>query len=196
MQVALLTARSSVVIDELKSVRRDSAADFGLAYFYFSYRIQTPIYKVVLALLEQFYLQSPTLPTEVQDLEARIAKPQELPLVELITVLLSVLGRFRKAYIVLDALDECSADSRTDLATLIESIRDSQCRLFVTTRSSHGLPEFENCLQIPIVPSLEDMTLFVRARLKQISEQENLFTTSQESTILNALVDMGKRHGM
>jgi hypothetical protein len=186
------------VIDELKIVQRDLAANFGSAYFYFSYRTQTPIYQVVLALVEQFYLKSRTVATEVQELEKRTIQlePRELPLVELITVLMSVAARFRRSYIVLDALDECSSDHRADLGTLIGSIRSSQCRLFVTTRPSHGLTEFDQCPMIPIAPSLDDMTLFVRDRLQRISAQRNAFTKQQESQITDALVKMGSQHGM
>ena len=177
-------------------MRRHSASNFGLAYFYFSYRTQTAIYSVILALIEQLYLQSPTLATEVRELEKRTTQPRELPLAELTTVLMSVVTRFHKTYVILDALDECSSDNRADLATLIRSIRSSQCRLFVTTRPSPGLSEFDRCPTITISPSSEDMSLFVRARLQRIYEQRNTFTKLQESQIMDVLVDMGSQQGM
>ncbi|POR36002.1 Pfs, NACHT and Ankyrin domain protein [Tolypocladium paradoxum] len=189
---------SSIVIDEVKSIRRDTATNFSSAYFYFSYQAQTPIYAVVLALIEQLYLQSPTATAEVRELEKRTTKqePTEIPLAELITVLISVAARFRRSYIVLDALDECSSAHRADLAALIGSIRSSQCRLFVTARPSHGLSEFDKCPRIAIAPSAEDMTLFVRARLQCISAQRPIFSKEQKSQIVDALVKMGSQHGI
>ena len=164
----------------------------GLAYFYFSYRDQLPIYNVVVTLLWQLYIQSPAFATEVHELE----KPS---LVELIGVLMSVIARFRKAYIVLDALDECTSDNRRNLATLIAALRSSHARLFVTTRSSHIIPDLGSCPQIPIMPDWADsrrMKSSVKESLRKVSQQQDVLTESQELKIVNALVRMGSQHGV
>ena len=161
----------------------------GLAYFYFSYRDQLPIYNVVVTLLWQLYIQSPAFATEVHELE----KPS---LVELIGVLMSVIARFRKAYIVLDALDECTNDNRRNLATLIGALRSSHARLFVTTRSSHIIPDLGSCPQIRIMPDSREIELFVKERLRKVSQQQDVLTESQELKIVNALVRMGSQHGV
>lgn len=161
----------------------------GLAYFYFSYRDQLPIYNVVVTLLWQLYIQSPAFATEVHELE----KPS---LVELIGVLMSVIARFRKAYIVLDALDECTSDNRRNLATLIAALRSSHARLFVTTRSSHIIPDLGSCPQIPIMPDSKEIEFFVKERLRKVSQQQDVLTESQELKIVNALVRMGSQHGV
>jgi hypothetical protein len=170
----------------------------GLAYFYFSYRNKTSIQSVVLALLEQLYLQSSTVATEVQMLEASASNPLERPLAEIISVLISVLGRFRKVYIVLDALDECPSDHRSDLEALISSFQSPHARVLVTTRPSLDLLSLENSPSIDITPSPEDMTLFVTSKMQKIkiSREHSPFTDTQEVKIREKLVEKGSQHGV
>lgn len=184
---------SSIVVDELNS--RGRPATVGLAYFYFSYRNQVPIYNVTLALLQQLYIQSSA--PEIQELEIQYAQTASKPtLTKLIHVLMSVTARFRKVYIVLDALDECSNDNERDLANLIASIRSSHARLFVTTRPSHNIPDLDICPPIAVEPHPKDMELFVRERLGKISRQQDVFTAAQESRMVTELVRKGGQHGM
>ncbi|KID89980.1 Pfs, NACHT and Ankyrin domain protein, partial [Metarhizium majus ARSEF 297] len=138
---------ASAVIDELKSLRHQSA----------------------LALCsQQLYMQSPTLPTEVLALEQR-----DMPSVtELTGVLLSLVARFSKTFIILDAFDECSSEQRVGLDAFLGSLQSSQARLFVTSRPSHGLRDFDQCVNIHITPS------------------------GQASKIEEQLVAMGSKHGM
>ncbi|KAF5125187.1 Ankyrin repeat domain-containing protein 17 [Metarhizium anisopliae] len=184
------TILASAVIDELKSLRHHSS--LGLAYFYLSYRNPTSVFSIVLTLIQQLYIQSPTLPTEVLALEHR-----DMPSVtELTGVLLSLFARFRKAFIVLDALDECSSEHRLGLDAFLGSLQSSHARLFVTSRPSHGLRDFDQCVNIHITPSSADMSLFVRSRLSKLSERITTFSRAQESKIEEELVAIGSKHGM
>jgi hypothetical protein len=156
------------------------------------------LYKVVLALLEQLYVQCPTTATEVRDLEIQDTQPRDFPLPKFISVLMSVAARFQKTFIVLDALDECHSDNVPDLDNLARTISTSQCRLFVTARPSHGLSLFtgSNCPTIQIQPSEDDMEKFVRAKFIQIFEKRAIFDKTQEDMIKTALVQLGAQHGM
>jgi hypothetical protein len=150
----------------------------------------------VLALLEQLYLRSPTLATEVlqmEEMEDPKTSARQLPLSRLIAVLMSVAARFNAVYMVLDALDECSDDNKADLINLIKSIASSQCRLFVTARPSHGLNVFDRCPRIHVSPTREDMRLFA---CKRLEEHSGAYTESEKRQIVESVVEKGGEHGM
>ncbi|KAL7959836.1 hypothetical protein V8C34DRAFT_278203 [Trichoderma compactum] len=66
---------------------------------------------VVLALLQQLYLQSLSPVDELTDLERLAAKSEHIPLASVVSVLLTVSRQFSKVYIILDALDECASSA-------------------------------------------------------------------------------------
>ncbi|KAI1329506.1 Pfs, NACHT and ankyrin domain protein [Xylariaceae sp. FL0255] len=187
------TILASTAIDEIKTARRQSS--IGLAYFYFSYRNKTPISSVVLALLEQLYLQSSAKWSEIQKLQDSTSNPLERPLPELLSVLVLLLTRFRKVYIVLDALDEVSSENRSGLEALLSSFQSPHTRVLVTTRPSLDLRSLEKSPAIEIKPSQDDMRLFIDCKMKKIIHTHSLFSESQEAKIREALIKRGSQHG-
>jgi hypothetical protein len=150
----------------------------------------------VLALLEQLYLRSPTLATEVlqiEEMEGPKISARQLPLSRLIAVLMSVAARYNAVYMALDALDECSDDNKADLTNLIKSIASSQCRLFVTARPSHGLNAFNHCPRICVSPTRGDMRLFA---CKRLEEHSSAYKASEKRQIVESIVDKGGEYGM
>jgi hypothetical protein len=156
------------------------------------------MYRIVLALLEQLYVQCPTTATEVRDLEIRDSQAHETPLPKLISVLMSVAARFQKTFIVLDALDECHSDAIPELDSMVRTISTSRCRLFVTARPSHGLTLFSDgdCPKIEIHASVDELERFIHTRLLQVSQKQEVFDSRQKEIIERALVRLGGQHGM
>lgn len=190
----MLTNERSLVIDEIEMRRTDPiASNIGLAYFYFSYKVSTPIRNVALALLEQFYLQSSTLATETKDLEKRAAASESISLVEIMAALFSVAGRFRKAYIVIDALDECAADHRQDVLRLLSGINDSQYHLFITSRPTTDIDTLLITYKIEVTLSKTDIELFVEDKL---SEPSDVIDEALQTQIVSTLSKAGSKHGM
>jgi hypothetical protein len=97
----------------------------------------------------------------VKELETQ----QQTSLNDVIPVLLSTARRFHKTYIVIDALDECSADHHADLIHLLAAIQGSYCRVLVTSRPGSKHKIFDNALSIDIKASQEDASLFIRSCL-------------------------------
>lgn len=186
------------MIDELKRLCSDDTnLSIGLAYFYFNYKISTTIIGVALALLEQLYLQSSTLAVEVRDLEKR-ANLTEVQLGDVISVLLAVVGRFRKAYIVIDAIDECANEHHPDLLQLLSSVAASRCRLFSTSRPTQPFELFTMAFtpNIEIRPPKEDIETCVRFKIQNEPKLRNLLSTDLENKVVDAMGDMVLKHGV
>ncbi|KAL6355507.1 hypothetical protein LRP88_11101 [Fusarium phalaenopsidis] len=188
------TVLTSLVVDEIKDLQqREPSSSIGLAYFYFSYKVPSPMRGVVLALLEQLFLQSLSTPNEVLQLEARASKGEQIPFRELLSTLSAVSKRFQKCYIVIDALDECADDYQADLIHLLSSIRDSRSRLFVTSRPFQSYAMFESYPRISVAPSAEDVELYATSQLEMspLKDHPDLL-----QKVVGAIIKSSAQHGM
>ena len=200
----------SAIIDELKRVCDGSAnADTGLAYFYFNYETPSSILGVALALLEQLSMHWRA--TEIEKLEnlAASAAPAvasaswltedsgdakgSFGLGDVIPLLLSLFGRFRKAYIVIDALDECGANHTQDLHHLLSSLTDSRCHMLVLSRPGETLSVLCDWPDIEIRPDPEDLRLFTQS---QIAQHAPAMQDDLKRTIADTLSSPGTEPGM
>ncbi|KAK6538634.1 hypothetical protein TWF694_010212 [Orbilia ellipsospora] len=178
------TILTSVVIDEIKQLQQDSTtSNVGLAYFYFRYEQSISIRGATLALLEQLYLQSPTLPNEIRHLEKRTLNGEQISSTEVTLTLVAVSQRFQTCYIVIDALDECASEYYAALKQLLTSIRGSKIRLFTTSRPHYDFYTSERDPLIPIddliTHSKDDVKLYVESRLDKdfsFKDNKNLFS--------------------
>jgi hypothetical protein len=186
----------SAIIDDLKRLCEDSTnSNIGLAYFYFNYRTPSSVLGVALALLEQLYVQSWTLAMEVLDLEERAAKSKEIAIGDVIPVLLSLASRFRKSYIVIDALDECIVSYQHDLVRLLSSIIDSRCCLLVLSRPTQALELVQDHPKVVIHPTLDDIITFTEAQISQKPRFKHL-SNEIRRLIIERLSRVGTEHGM
>jgi hypothetical protein len=127
----------------------------GVAYFYFKYSLASSMLSVTIALLEQFYQQSPSFAEEVVQLQEN-ADSGSVHLGDVLPVLLAIMRRFGRCFVVLDALDECAPEHRTDLFTLLNSLSQSKCHLLATSRPQPR-PFFEDYVTIEVVAADEDI---------------------------------------
>lgn len=121
---------------------------------------------VALTLLQQLYLQAPSAIDEIQRLAERKGGFQTASLHDVLPVLLLVAGMFQRTYIILDALDECTSESHRDLYTLLNTVKGSQCRLFVTGRPSQAVSMFKHEASIRIEAPRDDIILLAHAVLR------------------------------
>ncbi|KAF4946953.1 hypothetical protein FGADI_10769 [Fusarium gaditjirri] len=188
------TVLASLVVDEVKRVQQYTASsNIGLAYFYFSYKVSSPMRGVALALLEQLYLQSPSPPSEIKKLESRSSEGQQVPFRELVSTISTISNQFQKCYIVIDALDECASEYQQELLYLLGSIRDTRSRLFVTSRPSQidSFLELYPCIQI--TTSKNDIELFVRSQLENSIIRNDAKLVGR---VTDALTESSEKHGM
>lgn len=136
-----------------------------MAYFYFKYNIASPMVSVAIALLEQLYRQSPTLAQEVVQLQQNV-ETDSPELREILPVLLAVARRFGRCFVVLDALDECAPEHKGDLATFLDYLSTSGCRILATSRPQPR-PVFEECAKVEVVADESDIGYMIAEYLQK-----------------------------
>lgn len=141
------TMCASIVIDELNTKFRDDTS-VGTAYIYCNFRRkdeQKPV-DLLASLLKQLIqgLGLPSVPQSIQELYNQHKRPRTRPSREEISqALQTVISKYDKAFIVIDALDECQ-DSDAERIQFLAELTGHQAKtganLFVTSRFS---PEIE-----------------------------------------------------
>lgn len=138
------TMTASIVIDHLcKKYRNDP--NIGIAFFYCNFRRQEEqrLIKLFSSLLKQFSRGLPSLPecvtTLYEDHERYRTQPS---LKDLSNSLQAVITGFSRAFIIIDALDEYEASSRSKLLSEIFEVHGkTELNLFATSRF---IPNIEN----------------------------------------------------
>ena len=135
---------SSTIIEEILKLCKDNSGS-ALAYFYFDFqnRDQQQCESLLRSLIAQFSDQAPDTPEALQELHSRCQSSRHGPdSGDLTTTLQCIVQEFRHAYIVVDALDECT--ERESLLELIEEIVDwksSTLHILVTSRKEREIED-------------------------------------------------------
>ncbi|KAH0537579.1 hypothetical protein FGG08_005645 [Glutinoglossum americanum] len=169
------TVLSSTIIED---VRRTCEKDPGqaLAYFYFDFSDseKREVTSFLRSIVAQLHDQIDTLPDAVRKLHDQYKGGRQQPsMQDLAAALLPTLGGLKSAYIIVDALDECSGREQ-----LLEQISDlAQCKtgnlhMLVTSRKERDIQTYldpivtSNC-SIEIAEVDADIRLYVRNRLQK-----------------------------
>jgi hypothetical protein len=136
----------SIVVDHLfKRVRNDP--NIRIAFLYCNFRQQQGqrLIDLFLSLLKQFSQRHPLLPECVTRLYKDHERDRTRPCFdEISNALYSVIANCSRAFIIIDALDECSGTDRV-LSRFMEELFRLQaktgCSVFATSRPIFGIPE-------------------------------------------------------
>ncbi|KAJ4857215.1 ankyrin repeats (3 copies) domain-containing protein [Trichoderma breve] len=187
------TILTSLAIDEVQKWQQaNGSSNIGFAYFYFSYRESNPMRNIVLALIQQLYLQSFSPVDELAALESLAAKSEHIPFASLVSVLLTISKRFSKVYFIFDALDECESAYKPDLLHLLTSMKASPARLLAFSRPHQTFDALAVGSKIEILPSEGDIKHYARMKLLRTP----LFADDDEllDEVVSALVAASERH--
>jgi hypothetical protein len=139
-------------------------ADVGIAYLYCDYKDQQPCLDLVGSLIRQLVEQNVDLTEQV----SKLFDSKESPtLNDYRHFLLSLCGKFRRTYVLVDALDECSVKVRTSFIPILKGLEEASVRLFVTSRPN---PEdikvhFQEAPRIDIRATDKDIRLYEQERM-------------------------------
>ena len=188
----------SYIIDYLR--RTFSQDKVAIAYFYCDYkeRDQTAD-SLTASLLRQLVQSHPALPAKIKSLYKLHSREQTRPsLVEYLRLLLNVTRMFSKAFVLIDALDECSEHDGTR-DSLLKALREigPHVHILITSRLVPvRADQFGDASQLEIRARDEDVATYVKSRiatsaklLRHIERDPAL-----ESTILSKL--LAKAQGM
>lgn len=167
------TVFSSVVVDFLQ---RQCNEDSHVAYLYCMYgkqKEQTAVH-LLRSVLRQFSEQSYLVPKSVSLLHKHHGTKQTRPTDdEIFATLLGVIRRLDRAFLVVDALDECSEETYLDLLKELRKLQDStKLNLIATSRKSME-QDFWNPLVLEIRAQGMDIDRYLDARLRNLSSYVN-----------------------
>lgn len=156
-----------------------------MAYIYFNYKdqAQQKTTQVFTSLIKQFCDQLPKLPIEVADLYDKLKSDKRRPTVmQLFTLLLTIVESFDHAYVIFDALDECDAVlQKKELIPLIRRMAQSgSFKLFISSRVELSLGHrdifdaFHGGLKITILARDEDINLYIEEKINENLRFRNL----------------------
>jgi hypothetical protein len=167
------TVLCSTIIEHVKGLSRHTA-DIGFAYFYFDFNDEKKqtLEGFLRSVLVQISCQIAPLPDEVQNLYNQYEKQKVMPnKSQLIETFFSLVRRFRRTYIIVDALDECT--EREDMLVLITDIinhKSEATNLLIMSRierdieiALRGIATDAICIQSAIVDA--DIMIYVRSCL-------------------------------
>ena len=146
------TVIAAIAVDHLwKHVQ---SKDIGVAYIYCNYKTQADQTAVNLAaaILKQLIQERPSIAEPVANLYNRHADRRTHPLLEEIrNALQIVISNYSKVYVVVDALDECLKDHRSQLLAMLRDLQSNRNISFMAT--SRFIPEVVQ--QFTLSPILE-----------------------------------------
>jgi len=154
--------------------------DVCIAYIYCDYKDrknQTTV-NLLSSITKQFVLQQKTMPEEVKELYVKHKHGQSSPSLDEYSKLLTVLStRYRRSFVVVDALDELSnneGETPVIQIKLVEYLYELQrhnksedgCSLFLTSRESrHINQQLVNCIRIDIRAAESDIRAYVESQV-------------------------------
>jgi hypothetical protein len=172
------TIITSIVVDHLLRMFQNDAG-VGIAYLYCNFRLQQEQRPkdLLTSLLTQLVQGQPSIPESVKSLyESHKGKKTFPSFDEVSLVLSSILTGYSKAFIIIDALDECKA-SDGDRAKFLSEIFKLQAKtsasLFVTSRFLSDIKEeFERreSILLDIRASDEDVRRYLDGHRSQLPE--------------------------
>jgi hypothetical protein len=184
----------------------------GVAYFYFDYQISVSPRDIIASLLKQLCLQKdkdaipPSIaqlwrsrkdqaPHDSQESLTSDGAPKGPEFGELLAAFLTVATKFRRTYVCIDALDECSEEHQHARDEILHRLRQSRCFLLVTSRRDIKCSEdFSNVPQISITATPDDIEHYVTSVLKQHPELHDMVDNGLQRRISGVLAD--KSNGM
>ncbi|KFZ19348.1 hypothetical protein V502_03701, partial [Pseudogymnoascus sp. VKM F-4520 (FW-2644)] len=167
------TMIAAIAVDHIwKAFQGDNV---GVAYVYCNYKRQgtQTATDLLAAILKQLVQERPLYGEPVATLHKQHADRRTGPsLDEIRTALNSVLNSYSKAYIIIDALDECtdSDGTRSDLLTILQNLQaKSNISLMATSRFDARIEQsFQGSSMSEIRASDADVTRFVAGHIRRL----------------------------
>lgn len=166
------TMISSIVVDHLctKSLNDPTV---GIAYLYCNYNRHTEqkSTELLMSLLKQYVQELPCVPDRIKYLYRRYQdKRVGLSFDEILEALHSVVCQFARAFIIIDALDECRQEARAILLPEIFRLQtESGANIFATSRPIPEIKEaFKGSMFLQIHAIDEDVRRYVEGHMPRL----------------------------
>jgi Cdc6-like AAA superfamily ATPase len=147
----------------------------GIAFLYCNYASQDrqTTEDLLAMLLRQVAEQCSSIPDSLKGLHTRHTKAKTRPDIrEIYDILCGVAGSYSRLFLIVDALDECSEDTRRTLLPYLRVLqKKAEVRLIATSRRLDSLTqEFEEDHQIEIRADAGDVASFLDSQREKLPE--------------------------
>jgi len=166
------TILASVAIEHLRSARNSRGLRVAFLYCYYRMREKQDAKSLFTMLLRQLAEQCASVPESVKALYASCKRKEAGPsFPEILDTLSGVVDSQDRAFLVIDALDECSDKARKILLTKLQELRRNTKTSVMATSRPHGPLEREfGDTQLEIRAVERDIDLYLDGQLKGLSE--------------------------
>lgn len=168
------TMLAAVAIDHLVANWRSTTVAVAFMYCSYKSRNEQTIEAILAAILQQLVQPNhPKVAAVITNLyEQHVAHGTQPSAEQLQQTLLAALSDFSSVYIVIDALDECSADdgTRSQLLSHVRELRGAKnLRVLITSRHLPDIvQEFSEIPRVEIRAHEEDVKLFVAGEIHRL----------------------------
>jgi len=185
---------SSLVVDKLSDRTKGQNAAVICFYFDFAARNEQTATSMLGSLLKQVISGMERVPEDISRAlqEQKRAVSGRKPQLGDIVKMLQLITSSQPTFMVIDALDECTAVQRFRLFDSLKEIleKSSNARIFVTGRP-HIRAEIERCLagrvvSVSIGPAKDDIIRFLRVKLRE-DETPDAMDETLEADILEKI---------
>jgi hypothetical protein len=178
---------AAITIDHLLKSTQDSP--YGVAYAYGHYKSQDEdACDMLAAILKQLIQGRPSTGEHVQRLyETNINQRRRPSLEDIVKLLKAVLAHYTTVYVVIDAMDEIPASTRSILLyKLIDLQSDRDLRLMFTSRLFEGIFDSlpQATLKLDVLASKDDIQCYV------FSQMQRLLGFSHPNYLIRVLAQM------
>lgn len=170
------TVMSSIVIDAVRQFC-GSQGTIGVAFIYCNFKRQAnqTLQKLLSSLLRQLCACLPSVPETVHKLFSDHQRKSTKPVIsEVETTLREVLEMFDRAYIIIDALDECQSDDgqQTNLPDKILDLQETtNVSFFATSRHIPFIEKkFKGAASLEIAATSDDLTFYLKESIARLPE--------------------------
>lgn len=166
------TMIASIAIDYISRLPQ---TDVGLAYVFCSYKSQVDqtLYNLLSALLKQLVQSRTDFTDPITHLFNEHSKRKSRPsLDEIFTVLAAVCSNYTRVFVVVDALDECTADQRNQFVGKLSELQTrTNVQLLFTSRDILEIrSKFQSDPTLEVRAREEDVQRFVAGQMIRLPE--------------------------
>ena len=185
---------SSLVVDKLCDQTREESTPVTCFYFDFAARNEQTATSMLGSILKQVIIGTEKVPEDIWRAlqEQKKAVSGRKPQLGDIVKVLQLISSSQRTFMVIDALDECTAVQRFRLFDSVKEILEKSpgARVFVTGRP-HICPEIETRLagrvtSMSVGPARDDIIRFLQVRLSE-DETPDAMDESLEAKILEQI---------
>lgn len=162
---------AATAVDQL--LNSAQAGVYGVAYVYCNYKSQAdqgPL-SILAAILKQLVQTRPSALGPVEELHQKHAGRGTKPsLDDIYSALRVIVAQYPYVYVVVDALDECQSETRSQLlAKLFDLQKSADVRLMATSRFVPDVEDaFRSALRLEVAASDEDVKQFVAGQMYRL----------------------------